>query len=158
MPINVGTDQCWGCLECNKTLLALSQWWVEKYLPIDKDHTHSHYLWGSSCAFHLGHNPEVTGILTQVLQTSFPVLQFNTWKYPSQLSSCSAPAAFVQYPSYLHAVPLQRLWVGYSKHCSPNMPMPLKSVAGLLPWKPISCHCLLILSVSSWPGMRLFQS
>ena len=36
---------------------------------------------------------------------------------------------------------------------NPSSPIPLKSVAGLLPWKPISCHCLVILSPSSVPGI-----
>ena len=35
--------------------------------------------------------------------------------------------------------------VGYSMQCRLSTPIPLKSVAGLLPWKPISCHCLVIL-------------
>ena len=42
---------------------------------------------------------------------------------------------------------------GYIMHFKLRMPMPLKSVAGLLPWKPISVHCLLTLASRGDPGI-----
>ena len=38
-------------------------------------------------------------------------------------------------------------------HAKLRMPMPLKSVAGSLPWKPISVHCLLTRDSRGDPGI-----
>ena len=48
--------------------------------------------------------------------------------------------------------------IRYCRQVSPSRPMPLKSVAGSLPWKPMSCHCLVILSSSSTLGYSIDQS
>ena len=42
---------------------------------------------------------------------------------------------------------------GYSRQCTVSTPILLKSVAGLLPWKPISCHCLERRALRGSPGM-----
>lgn len=46
----------------------------------------------------------------------------------------------------------------YSRLCRPSRPMPLKSVLGSLPWKPISHHCLEMRPVRGVSGRSSFQS
>jgi len=48
--------------------------------------------------------------------------------------------------------------LGYCKHIKPNNPIPLKSVAGSLPWKPSSFHCGLIRDVSFSDGIMWSHS
>ena len=40
----------------------------------------------------------------------------------------------------------------YSRFSKPRIPMPLKSVLGSSPWKPIFCHCLVFRVISGIPG------
>lgn len=42
--------------------------------------------------------------------------------------------------------------VSYRRFSKPRIPMPLKSVLGSSPWKPIFCHCLVFRVISGIPG------
>ena len=61
------------------------------------------------------------------------------------------------WPGDLHYIKVYNIlhdWLlGYCKHVNPNSPIPLKSVAGSVPWKPRSFHCSLTRDVSFSEGI-----
>lgn len=73
----------------------------------------------------------------------------------------SIPIYIVEtYPCYLDVFDFKpwKSILTYRRLTNPSMPIPLKSVLGSSPWKPMSHHCFVILAFSfSW-GINKFQS